>query len=96
MLKRSVMGLGLAVAGVSYLQAANKEPSRTALQPSSPYRTVLNRYCVTCHNEKIKTAGLALDAIDVENVPAHAEVWEKVIRKLRSGAMPPVGMPRPD
>jgi hypothetical protein len=60
------------------------------------HRAVLNRYCVTCHNEKLKTGGLMLDKADLENVPAGAEVWEKVIRKLRTNAMPPAGMPRPD
>ena len=73
-----------------------------ALQPAQPTtpaesRAILNRYCVTCHNEKLKTAGLMLDKIDINNnVPAGAEVWEKVIRKLRTGAMPPAGAPRPD
>ena len=67
-----------------------------ASQALSPQRVLLNRYCVTCHNERLKTAGLMLDRADVENVPAGAEIWEKVIRKLRTYAMPPAGMPRPD
>jgi len=57
---------------------------------------VLNRYCVTCHNEKLKTGNLTLDTVDVTNVSARPEVWEKVARKLRAGQMPPVGRPRPD
>ena len=64
--------------------------------PSAPYRTLLNRYCVTCHNERLRTAGLTLDTENVAAVTEHAEVWEKVIRKLRAGAMPPEGMPRPE
>src|ERR1700685_498219 len=60
------------------------------------HREVLDKYCVTCHNQRLKTAGLTLDTLDLDQVPAHAEVWEKVITKLRSGAMPPAGMPRPD
>ena len=59
-------------------------------------RAVLNRYCVTCHNARLQTAGLLLDTMDVERVGDHAEAWEKVVRKLRTGAMPPVGRPRPD
>src|SRR5260370_734526 len=55
-----------------------------------------DRYCVTCHNERSKTGGLALDRIDVARVPDQAEIWEKVVRKLHAGAMPPVGLPRPD
>ncbi len=54
------------------------------------------RYCVTCHNQRLKTGGLALDAVDASDVPAHAEVWEKVIRKVRGNMMPPAGSPRPD
>src|SRR5215471_13681368 len=64
--------------------------------PSAQYRAVLDRYCVTCHNEKLKTAGLLLDRADIKNVSVDAEVWEKVIRRLRTFAMPPVGLPRPD
>ena len=59
-------------------------------------RALLDRYCITCHNEKLRTAGLTLDTIDVTHVSAGAEVWEKAIRKLRMGAMPPPGRPRPD
>src|SRR5262245_16537526 len=59
-------------------------------------RAVLDQYCVTCHNEKLKTAGLMLDKADVEHPAASAEIWEKVLRKLRAGEMPPAGRPRPD
>jgi mono/diheme cytochrome c family protein len=79
------------------LQAAQAQSS--SLAPPAPavqYRAVLNKYCVTCHNEKLKTANLMLDKLDVGNVPAGAETWEKVIGKLRGDAMPPPGLPRPD
>src|SRR5439155_11216177 len=59
-------------------------------------RDLLTRYCVTCHNEKAKTGGLSLEKLDVDHPAADAEVWEKAIRKLRAGLMPPAGMPRPD
>ena len=72
-----------------------QQSSVASAAPVSP-RTVLNRYCVSCHNEKLRTAGLALDAIDAGNVAAGAETWEKVVRKLRSRAMPPASSPRPD
>ncbi len=64
--------------------------------PAAPYQAMLNQYCVVCHNEQLRTAGLVLSKVDVANVPEGAEVWEKVIGKLRTGAMPPAGMPRPD
>src|SRR5581483_81700 len=60
------------------------------------YRAVLDKYCVTCHNQKLKTGGLTLDNVDLSQVSAHADVWEKVIRKLRTRTMPPAGLPRPD
>jgi hypothetical protein len=56
----------------------------------------IGQYCTTCHNQRLKTAGLALDTLDPAKVPAGAETWEKVLQKLRTGAMPPAGMPRPD
>jgi mono/diheme cytochrome c family protein len=59
-------------------------------------RVALNRYCVTCHNARLKTAGLALDTLQSGDAPANAAAWEKVIRKLRGGTMPPQGSPRPD
>ncbi|HEY1238914.1 MAG TPA: DUF1592 domain-containing protein [Bryobacteraceae bacterium] len=59
-------------------------------------RETLDRYCVTCHNQRLKTAGLTLDTMDLAQVPAQAEVWEKVVRKLRAGLMPPPGAKRPD
>jgi hypothetical protein len=59
-------------------------------------RDVLDKYCVTCHNQRLKTGGLTLDARDLSNVSADAEIWEKVVRKLSAGLMPPPGAPRPD
>ncbi|HEX5226326.1 MAG TPA: DUF1592 domain-containing protein [Bryobacteraceae bacterium] len=63
--------------------------------PVSPQHALVNQYCVTCHNEKAKTAGLMLDKLDIDHAGQHAEAWEKVVRKLRGGMMPPQGMPRP-
>jgi hypothetical protein len=59
-------------------------------------RPVLDQYCVTCHNQKLKTAGLMLDKLDLANASGDAATWEKVVRKLRAGMMPPAGMPRPN
>jgi len=58
-------------------------------------RGTLDTYCVSCHNQRLRTGGLALDTVDVGNVGAEPEVWEKVARKLRAGAMPPPGSRRP-
>jgi mono/diheme cytochrome c family protein len=66
------------------------------LLPAQTQRALLDKYCVTCHNSKTKIAGLTLDTADLNNVPNSAEMWEKVIKKLRTGAMPPLGMPKPE
>jgi Protein of unknown function (DUF1592)/Protein of unknown function (DUF1588)/Protein of unknown function (DUF1587)/Protein of unknown function (DUF1585)/Protein of unknown function (DUF1595) len=62
---------------------------------SAQNKPLIDQYCVTCHNQRLKTAGLLLDTLDPAKIPAGAETWEKVIVKLRTGAMPPAGMPRP-
>jgi mono/diheme cytochrome c family protein len=64
--------------------------------PANPARAMVTKYCVTCHNERLKTAGLDLNHTDTEHVFNSAETWEKVIVKLRSRAMPPPKLPRPD
>ena len=88
--------IGIVLAGVGCLQAASQETSSPAPPAVSAHRALLNRYCAGCHNERLRTADLTLDTMDVDQVSAEAEVWESVVRKLRAGAMPPVGMPRPD
>jgi Protein of unknown function (DUF1592)/Protein of unknown function (DUF1588)/Protein of unknown function (DUF1587)/Protein of unknown function (DUF1585)/Protein of unknown function (DUF1595)/Planctomycete cytochrome C len=69
--------------------------AQTAPAPDATEHALLAKYCVTCHNDRAKTGGLTLETIDTANAPANAEIWEKVIRKLRVGAMPPAGMPKP-
>jgi hypothetical protein len=89
-----MVGFGIVVVG-GHLHLDAARPQETILADSST-REVLNRYCVTCHNTRLKTAGLTLDTMDVERLGDHAETWEKVVRKLRTRSMPPVGRPRPD
>jgi cytochrome c5 len=83
-------------------QNANRQPaaspasrSAAAAATPTPSRRLIDRYCVTCHNERLKTADLRLDRIDVDNPGADAEVWEKVVRKVHTGTMPPSTMPQP-
>jgi len=66
-----------------------------AVTPPASARHVLDQYCVSCHNQRLKTAELALDLIDVANPAADANVWEKVVRKVHTGTMPPSNMPQP-
>ena len=72
-----------------------RRPHPPKLRDAPAERALLNQYCVTCHNQKLKTADLELDKLDTAHVADHAEKWELVVRKLRSGMMPPSGMPRP-
>lgn len=58
--------------------------------------STVRRYCVTCHNDRLRTAEFSLDGVDLSDLGGHAEQWEKVINKFRTRTMPPVGRPRPD
>jgi hypothetical protein len=87
----------LTVAGV-YVRALGQQQPAVASPGAgtAPDQALVNRYCLGCHNDRTRTQGLSLSGLDVQNVAAHREVWEKVARKLRANAMPPAGAPRPD
>src|SRR5258706_7836429 len=93
-----VTGIWLAAASGAIRAEATQQPPAAppAPTPGAANRAVAEKYCFGCHNQKLKTAGLALDALDFDHVRANAEIWEKVIGKLRAGSMPPPGRPRPD
>ena len=63
---------------------------------AATYQGLVDKYCETCHNARLKTAGLLLDELDLATLGQHAEVGEKLVRKMRAGLMPPTGAPRPD
>jgi mono/diheme cytochrome c family protein len=88
----SLAASGWVLAGAGLLHA---DTAPISSQQPSPQHALINQYCVVCHNEKAKTAGLMLDKMDIDHAGEHAETWEKVVRKLRGGMMPPQGMPRP-
>src|SRR5262245_26551592 len=75
--------------------SARQTAARTPAAPTST-RAFLDQYCVTCHNQRLRTAGLALDALDLTAPARDAATWELVIGKLRAGSMPPPGRPRPE
>ena len=88
--------------------AATVRPVRTTSAAAAPrrdlapdpaavakQRALLDQYCVTCHNDRAKTANLSLQGADLSTVADHAELWERVVRKLRAGVMPPPAMKRP-
>jgi len=81
------------------LPAATGAPAVSQLAAASPaaaHQAVLSKYCYVCHNDRVKSGGLALIALDISAPAKNSESWEKVIRKLGTGAMPPAAMPRPD
>src|SRR5262249_43869124 len=84
------------VSGQSGQTARSSNPVSASAADVTAQRALLDQYCVTCHNAKLKTANLLLDQLDLAHLGDHAEVAEKVVRKLRAGMMPPIGMRRPD
>src|SRR5262245_16744588 len=95
----NVFVAGLAAAIVLHgagLHGAVRQAATPPTGVAAERRALVDRYCVTCHNERRKTAGLTLDTVDLARVAANPEVVEKIVRKLRSGQMPPEGQPRPD
>ena len=89
-----LVGVCAAIALFSVRTSARQAPAAPA--GMSETQAVLNKYCVSCHNQKTRTADLAFDTLDPANPGAHADVWERVVEKLRAGSMPPPGRPRPD
>ena len=92
----AVLGYGQS-AGPSRQAPPAATASKVAATGSSSavQRALLDQYCVTCHNDKTKKANLTLENLDLNNAGDHPELWEKVVRKLRAGLMPPPGVKRP-
>src|SRR5262245_20587668 len=99
--------IGLGAQTRSTAPAAPRTQANTTASPATPakpaptaasaatQRALLDQYCVTCHNDRIKRANLTLEKLDLTTAGDHADLWEKVIRKLRAGVMPPPGVRRP-
>src|SRR5438552_926949 len=75
--------------------SAQQTHAAPAPHPTASQKQFLDRYCATCHGERLKTGGLNLAAADVSTVPGEPELWEKVARKLHAGVMPPPAAPQP-
>ena len=94
------VSLGVILAAAGPLAAGAQQGAGDPLSPTiAPHAALLDQYCVTCHNERLSSRGtvpVELETVDLTRVPAEAALWEKVIRKLRTGSMPPTGRPRPD
>jgi mono/diheme cytochrome c family protein len=91
MIRKQVAGiLALTLAGAALAATPGAAP-----RPAADAAAVLNQYCVSCHNERLKTADFAIDRLNAMSVRDNPAAWEKVVRKLRTGVMPPPGSPRP-
>jgi hypothetical protein len=87
-------GRAQAPGAVPAAASAARPSTQTAV--TSPQRALIDQYCLGCHSDKVRSGGLALSELDLNAVGQHAEIAEKVIRKLRGGLMPPAGARRPD
>ena len=99
-MKQGLFGVGcvvvVAIAAGGYARAAEPQQPSAGPAGASEHQALIDQYCVTCHNQRSKTANLMLDQLELTRVGQDAEVWERVVRKLRAGMMPPALLPRPD
>src|SRR5437773_10640016 len=86
--------LALVLWGIAAPRAVRQGEGRTE-SPAARHRATLDRYCVTCHNDRLKTSNLSLEQLDLSTAGDHPEIWERVVRKLRAGVMPPPDIRRP-
>ena len=89
----AAVALVAACVAVPPLQAAAQAQQNVA---AAPDQALLNRYCLGCHNDQALRGGLSMEGVALDDVAGHVDVWERALRKLRAGAMPPDGAPRPD
>src|SRR5262245_12577705 len=94
-MKPGLAGLALLLSVQVTIHAQQSNAASAGASPTSSQRQFLDRYCVSCHNERLKTGGLSLVQADLSKVGAQPELWEKVARKLHTGVMPPSDMPQP-
>ena len=98
-MSRAVAAAAAVVCAASALTAAQSTATPPSASAAGARREVFARYCVSCHTEAQKARGtvpVAFEALDLTRVGADAATWERVVRKVRAGVMPPAGMPRPD
>src|SRR5262245_10768897 len=84
----------LAAGGFVLTLDAQQPPATTAAAPAAAHRAVVSKYCISCHNDRLKRGGLVLDAVVAQDVDRHPDVWEKVLRKMRTRQMPRDGVPQ--
>jgi mono/diheme cytochrome c family protein len=90
--------IGIVANNSGHVEASPQQQAKASLNASpslSQQQALLKQFCISCHSPEVKSGGLILNTQDLANLGAHAAIYEKVVRKLRAGVMPPVGMPRP-
>src|ERR1051326_9594097 len=94
-LSLACVAITFVVLGSAQQATPQSEPSR-AVGTATAQRALLDQYCVTCHNDRLKRANLSLEKLDLTRMADNPQLWEKVVRKLRAGVMPPPGVRRPE
>src|SRR5262245_59186942 len=91
-----VLTVGFVAVALTLCARLQAQPSAQPAQAgtASTPRRLVDRYCLTCHNERLKTADLRLDRTDIDHPGADADIWEKVVRKVHTGTMPPPNAPQ--
>jgi cytochrome c5 len=95
-LSGALIAVALLACSWTWLDAREQSVAQPRPAAAQSHKATLDKYCVTCHSDRLKTAGLTLESIDTTNIAAAPDVWEKVVRKVRVGMMPPQGSPAPD
>jgi mono/diheme cytochrome c family protein len=98
-MKKRRLQLGLVLlTGIAavYYTISTAQAQRASTANTAAQRALIEDYCVACHNQKAKTAGIVLEGLDFNRVGSHTEIWEKVLRKVRTGQMPPPAAPKPE
>src|SRR5471032_1335527 len=94
-MKHGLVVFGIGILGVSAFASSQSTPS-AAPMPGDPQTMLVRQYCAGCHSERGKSGGLSLASFDIGAATQHADIAEKMIRKVRAGMMPPPGARRPD
>jgi len=95
-MRKRRIGFVFAIGILCLGRSASAAPTSAFVAQADRHWGMLKTYCVACHNAKLRNGGIAFDELDPAGVPEHAQTWEKVVRKLRGGMMPPPGMRRPE
>src|SRR5215471_13087932 len=91
-----VLLIVLAAVALSSSSVVAQQQQISTPPAAATQQALLNQYCVTCHNQRAKTAGVMFDTMDVSDISKNADIWEKAVRKLRGGMMPPPGARQPE